>query len=337
MPLRSHAAVFAPGLASGIGSLPHVDVAEGAEVSLRLQPRLPATPQLPMRDAREGVVAQWVGALPEVLLAPDGSFVVDCSRMDEAVEPEATRTTHGGLLAFVDACSRRAESPPRIKTQLVGPLTLGVALARAGFPSGVAFRRAAETVGAWARSLEDLLALRLPRTAVLMFLDEPALVLWRGDDPPIEREQAVDLLSGALAATTCATGVHVCGDGDLRLAFEAGPDVLGVPATDALIADADVLARHLDADGWVAWGAVPTDRPIGESADALWRDLVSVWCELTRRGCDPLRLRTHGIVTPACGLAGHGPSQAERALRLAVNIAGRVGDQAVAARLTVGA
>jgi hypothetical protein len=131
--------------------------------------------------------------------------------------------------------------------------------------------------------------------------------------------------------------VHVCGDGDLRLAFEAGPSVLGAPVTDALIADADVIARHIDAGGWVAWGAVPTDRPIGDTSDALWRRMVAIWCELTRRGCDPVRLRTHGIITPACGLAGHGRTQAERALRLTSDIAGRVGDQAVAARLTVGA
>ena len=178
---------------------------------------------------------------------------------------------------------------------------------------------------------------RMPHTPVLLFLDEPALVLWQRDIAPLEREQAVDLLSASLAATSCITGVHVCGDGDLRLAFEAGPRVLGIPVSDALIADADVLARHIDADGWVAWGAVPTDRPIGDSADALWRRLVGVWCELTRRGCDPVRLRTRGIITPACGLAGHGTSQADRALQFAADIASRVGDQSVAARLTVGA
>ena len=111
----------------------------------------------------------------------------------------------------------------------------------------------------------------------------------------------------------------------------------GEAGRDCLVADADVLARHIDADGWVAWGAVPTDRPIGDSSDALWRRLVSVWCELTRRGCDPVRLRTRGIITPACGLAGHGLTQSDRALQFAADIAGRVGDQAVAARLTVGA
>jgi hypothetical protein len=71
--------------------------------------------------------------------------------------------------------------------------------------------------------------------------------------------------------------------------------------------------------------------------DPLWRALVGVWCELTRHGCDPVRLRTQSIVTPACGLAGHGPSQAEHTLRLARELADRAHDQAIAARLTLGA
>ena len=97
------------------------------------------------------------------------------------------------------------------------------------------------------------------------------------------------------------------------------------------------LARFLDGDGWIAWGAVPTDRPVGESADPHWRMLARVWCELTRRGCDPVPLRTRGVITPACGLAGYGASQAERVLGIARELAARVHDQAVAARLTLGA
>jgi hypothetical protein len=69
----------------------------------------------------------------------------------------------------------------------------------------------------------------------------------------------------------------------------------------------------------------------------LWKALVDVWCELTKRGCDPIRLRNQAVVTPACGLAGHGPSQAEHAMRLAREIGARVLDQSAATRLSVGA
>ncbi len=332
-----HAGALTPGLATGIGSLPHRDAREAAALTLRVHPTLPAVPQLPELDPREGLIAQWAGALPEVTVARDASLQIDRERVGEPIAPEFCATTHAGLFAFLEAAEVLDPAPPHMKVQIVGPLTLGVALEAAGLPKEIAFERAGAAVRTWVRTFDELLTVRMPQTPVLMFLDEPALVLWSRNVAPLEREHAVDLLSASLAATSGMTGVHVCGNGDLRLAFEAGPGVLGVPVSDALIADADVLARHIDADGWVAWGAVPTDRPIGDSADALWRRLVGVWCELTRRGCDPVRLRTRGVITPACGLAGHGLTQADRALRFAADIAGRVGDQAVAARLTVGA
>jgi hypothetical protein len=244
---------------------------------------------------------------------------------------------HSGLLAFVDAASQAERAPVRVKAQVTGPLTLGTALHAAGMPAPRAFRRAAEATRSWSVALEELLGEQLPETKLLLFLDEPALVQWRRDDAPLEREAAIDVLSGALAAVDSVTGVHVCGEGDLALALEAGPEVLGVEVHDDLVQHTVGLARFLDGDGWIAWGAVPTDRPVGESADPHWRVLTRVWCELTRRGCDPVPLRTRGVITPACGLAGYGASQAERVLGIARELAARVHDQAVAARLTLGA
>ncbi len=277
---------------------------------LEAHPRFPAAPQLPMRTPLEGIVAQWARALPEVTIERDGSIAVRGVTNEPAVAT-FDADAHGGLLTFLDAAAS-GRHPPRVKVQIAGPLTLGVALHRSGLPVAQAFRRGGEAAHAWAIATEDLIEERLPDSALVLFFDEPALVAWRRGDAPLEHEAAIDVLSGALAAPACPTGVHVCGAGDRRLALEAGPQVLGVEVGSDLVDDAEALARHLDADGWIAWGAVPTDRPVGESVDPLWRALVGVWCELTRHGCDPVRLRTQSIVTPACGLAGHGPSQAER-------------------------
>jgi hypothetical protein len=330
------APVLVPGLATGIGSLPHTDATEAATVVLRRLPELPAVPQLPARDAREGMIAQWVVALPEVRVEPDGSITID--GWSEA-EPECIvdAAAHGGFLAFLDAASALERPPPRVKAQLTGPLTLGVALCAAGMPERRAFRRAAALTRAWAVALEETLARRLPESSAVLFFDEPALVAWQRGGGLLDRESAIDVLSGALAAVDSITGVHVCGDGDLGLALEAGPDVLGVEVSDELPAQWVALARFLDGAGWVAWGAVPTDRPVGESADPHWRRLAAVWCELTKVGIDPVPLRARALITPACGLAGYGATQAERVLGIARELAVRVHDQAVAARFTLGA
>lgn len=330
------APVLLPGVATGIGSLPHDDPRTAAEVVLRCLPELPAVPQLPGRDPREGMLAQWLVALPEVDVARDGTMTAT-GTSDEAPDCTFTCDTHAGLLAFLDVAAQRERSPVRVKAQVTGPLTLGTALHAAGVPAPRAFRRAAEVTRAWLVALEDLITTRLPDTGLVVFLDEPALVQWRGDDEPLDREAAIDVLSGALAAVDSTTGVHVCGDGDHAVALEAGPEVLGVEVVPDLVRHTVSLARFLDGDGWIAWGAVPTDRPVGESADPHWRALTALWCELTRRGCDPVPLRTRGLITPACGLAGYGASQAERVLGIARELAARVHDQAVAARLTLGA
>jgi len=242
-----------------------------------------------------------------------------------------------GLLGFLDLAARAVIPVRNVKVQTCGPLTLGLALVDAGMPVELAFERARLAARERAVALERLVADRLPDASLVLWFDEPGLVAWRDGDAPLDRETATDLLSGALASVRAVTGVHVCGGGDLRMALDAGPIIVGVEVRDQVIDSAGWIGRHLDGGGWIAWGAVPTDKPVGEQATPLWKALVGLWCELTRRGCDPVQLRSQALITPACGLAGHGPSQAERAMLLAREIGARVHDQAAATKLTIGA
>jgi hypothetical protein len=221
--------------------------------------------------------------------------------------------------------------------QITGPLTLGVAYVEAGMDASIAFPLAARVTRAWAGAMAELVSAKLPEAALVCFLDEPALVCWSNAEGPIERETATDLLSTALAACGGMSGVHVCGQGDLRLALDAGPQVVHFDVQALDLDDASALSRYLDGGGWIAWGAIPTHRPVGENAQPLWKALLDAWCELTRRGCDPIRLRTQALVAPACGLAGHGASQSEHAMLLAREIGNRVHDHAAATKLAVGA
>jgi hypothetical protein len=326
------------GMATAIGSLPHRDARSAAALVLRCLPELPAAPELPLRTPLEGVVAQWAGAVPGVVVRPDGSLDIVAPLDPLApVQPTFTAESHSGLLTFLEVAAAQPRPPRAIKVQLVGPLTMGVALVGAGAPAESAFPLAARVARAWTRALEQLVALSLPSARVVVFFDEPALVCWREGDGPIEREVAIDLLSTALAACHSATGVHVCGRGDLRLALDAGPKIVHFDIAALDLDDATALSRFVDGDGWVAWGAIPTHKPVGEHPQPLWKALLDAWCELTRRGCDPVRLRGQALVAPACGLAGHGVSQAERALLLAREIGNRVHDHAAATKLAVGA
>ncbi len=326
------------GMATAIGSLPHRDAHAAAALTLRCLPELPAAPQLPSRSAREGVVAQWAGAVPGVVVHDDGAIELT-SGVDPfgPLLPSFDAVTHAGLLTFLDVAARQPRLPKRVKVQIAGPLTLGVAFVDSGMDAELAFPLGARVARAWAGAIAELVSERLPDAALLCFLDEPALVCWRNDEGPIEREVATDLLSTALAACGGVAGVHVCGQGDLRLALDAGPQVAHFDVGALDLDDASTLSRYLDGGGWIAWGAIPTHRPVGENAQPLWKALLDAWCELTRRGCDPVQLRAQALVAPACGLAGHGASQAEHAMLLAREIGNRVHDHAAATKLAVGA
>jgi hypothetical protein len=329
---------IAAGTATAIGSLPHRDAHAAAALTLRCLPELPAAPQLPLRSKREGVVAQWASAVPGVVVHDDGSLELTGAADPFGVpRPSFDTETHAGLLTFLEVAARQPKPPKRVKVQFAGPLTLGVAFVDAGMDAELAFSLGARVARSWAAAIAALVSASLPGATLVSFLDEPALVLWRGADGPIDREIATDLLSTALAACEGVSGVHVCGHGDLRLALDAGPQVAHFDVAALDLDDATALSRFLDGGGWIAWGAIPTHRPVGEQPQPLWKALLDAWCELTRRGCDPVQLRGQALVAPACGLAGHGASQAERAMLLAREIGNRVHDHAAATKLAVGA
>lgn len=323
-----------------MGSLPHHDAAEAAVFVLRRHPQLPAAPQLPGRSPLEGMVAQGARGIPGVTVAPDGRLAVGPEGLDPSVPVRTPidRVSHGGLFAFLRAAAGRTAP---VKVQLAGPVTLGLALVDAGVAPADAFAVAGTAVADHARELVALVRRSLPGSSVLAVLDEPGLIRLSVGGVPLTADGTIDLLSGALAALESAgatTGVHCCGLTDWRLVSHAGPTLLALPAEAAVVlGGAGALAAHLERGGWIAWGAVPTDQPVGADADRLWRQLSALWGDLVRLGCDPALLRTQSLVTPACGLAGHGVSQAGLWLDLASELAGRVSDQAMATRLSIGA
>ena len=331
---------LSPGTPSAVGSLPHVDAAEAAHDALRLTPELPAAPQLPRRHPTEGMLAQVLRGAPGITVGEDGwSLRLDKRRLgvpDAAtdLDPEAW----GATLAFLQAAADTGHTGP-VKVQLAGPVTVGLALVAAGAKPARAFPLAGgivrQRVGALLRAAEA----RLPGRPVVLVLDDPGLTAYTGDDFPLGADDTIDLLSSCLASarTAAMAGVHCCGPTDWRLVLHAGPDLLSMPV-DASVGDAAAgLSAFLDRGGWIAWGAVPTDRPLGDREDLHWRRLTELWCDLSRNGCDPMLLRTQAILTPACGLALHRPEQVAPVYGLVRRLAERVQDQALAARLSAGA
>ena len=328
------------GAATAVGSLPHRDVEAAVAFALERTPALPAMPTLPNVDPHELMVPQGLWGVPGVEVAPDGS----CSVPDPTVIDPAADLGDRGLTGrpfaswrrFLDAVAGRDEP---VKLQLTGPITLGLVLVDAGVPANIAF---ALTAGAVATRAQDLLALadrKAPGVDRVVVLDEPGLVGGLRADLPLPADQIVDVLSGALAAIEdrALTGVHICGPADWRLVLQAGPGLLSIPVGADVTESAGALGAHLERGGWIIWGAVPTDGPVGEQASRHWRRLSMQWCELVQSGCDPFLLRQQALVSPVCGLALHDEAQAEHVLAISVQLAERIHDQVTGIRLSVGA
>ncbi|HEX9969789.1 MAG TPA: hypothetical protein VGB03_06590 [Acidimicrobiales bacterium] len=323
--------------ATAVGSLPHVDADAAAAASLQLLPDLPAAPQLPRRHPDEGMLAQAVHGMAGVR-AEGGSLQVDLAAFDPESPLDVSFDGEAwvGLRAFLSAARSRRGA---VKLQLTGPVTLGVALLDAGVPADVAFEAAGNAVTARARALVSLASDAMPAAGLVVVLDEPGLAAWGSDRLPLKGDDVVDLLSHGLASLGPAvvTGVHCCSDIDWKLVTTAGPDLLSAPVSPRLVESSMTIGTFMERGGLVAWGVVPTDRPIGHDPDPLWRKLADLWGEMTRGGCDPLRLRQQALLTPACGLANHDPVQAAHVLDLTMGVAERVHSQAVAIRMSVGA
>jgi hypothetical protein len=327
------------GVASSIGSLPHVDPRAAATFVLERQPRLPAAPSLPNRSGMERMVAQAAWGIAGVQVLPDGSLSLD----DPILDPRAPLTTVGidgepfvGLRAFLGAVAGR-RSP--IKLQLTGPVTLGIALLALGVPADRAFSVAGSAVRSRARTLVAAAQETAPMAPLVVFLDEPGLTAAMHPGFPLDPNRTIDLVSSALATLEphALTGLHCCGVADWRVVLQAGPQILSLPLDAGAVDHAGALGAFLERGGRVAWGAVPTAGPLGSTPERLWQQLSAEWCSLTQAGCDPVLLREQALITPACGLALHTEDQADLVVTLANQVARRLETQTQGMRLTVGA
>ena len=328
------------GAPTSVGSLPHTDREAAIAFVLDRTPELPAAPTLPALEPLEMMIPQAAWGIQGVVLGTDGTLSVpDPAQLDPAA-PLGDRELLGRPFAtwrrFLDVVAGRTGA---VKLQITGPVTLALMLIQAGVPAEQAFAVAAAAVSARARDLLDLADARAPGVPRVLVLDEPGLVGGLRPDLPLVPDGVIDLLSGALAMAEgrAVTGVHCCGATDWRLLLQAGPQLLSLPVGADVTGSAGALGTFLERGGWVAWGAVATDGPLGEHPSRSWRQLSAQWCELVQSGCDPVLLRRQALVTPVCGLALHDEAQADHVFAMTRRLAEKIHDQVMGIRLSVGA
>ena len=302
---------FANGAATNVGGLPHRDSAAAAAFAIG-EFDIASIPSLP------NVADITAQALATVKL-DDSSF--------------------DGLHAFLTLGRLVNLDGSPVTWHLPGPLTVGVSLCAEGIEPAEAFALAGKTVRAKLIEVAAEISRVLPNSAQLAMIDEPALADLMAPDFPVPPDHAIDVMSSAMASVPddVIAGIHCARRCDIATMLATGPAVISIPISDDLADWAGYLDRFLRDGGVVAWGIVPAAGPVGASGERYWRHLSDVWCELVRRGCDPVALRRQSMVTPGGNLDAYAVSVARRLARLSADVAKRVRDQANATRFALGA
>ena len=330
--------VIAPASTTGVGSLPHRCAKQAAAFAMHAHD-VPSIPSLPRRSPAESSIAQALVGASGVTLGQYGTVAIDVDRLDPAapVVTDLGRDNFVGFRTFLEFANDQGYTGP-VKWQFVGPISVGIALRRAGALPEVAFTVALGAVRSHLQALTAAVAEALPESPQLVIIDEPFARDLMSRDFPISPGEAVDLLSAAMAAVEpiATVGVHCCGEFDIAMVLESGPRVLSLPASRSLIPLAGYLDRFLRNGGWIAWGAVATEGPIGVTSNRSWHQLASLWDDLVQHGLDRELLHRQCLFTPECGLGTHSTAVAERVCHSLHDVSRRVRSRATGTFLVRG-
>ena len=327
---------WVPGSATGIGSMPGDNPLEAARTIAGELPDLPHLAELPARGPGADLTGRAAALLVDipVEVTPGGWRIAERPGRD-------VRRARSLLSADLDAMEEALDGyEGLLKVQVAGPWTLAatleqphslkVALADPGLVADLAASLAEGVAGHVAEVTK-----RVPKAAVLVQLDEPALPAVADGAVPtpsglsrvraVEEEILRDRLRTVLAAAGGYTVVHCCAPGyPFGIVTGAGAGAVSFDMSLLTPDDYDELAAAAEAGKGLFAGAVPVlpasapkDRQNhAERSRVTASDTAKSIAELWRKMSQPpARCAAQVVVTPACGLAGASPQRALAVLR----------------------
>jgi len=327
------------GLATGVGSLPFVDSQKAVELVLRCLPQAPFWPQLPKRDSREGMVAQFSEHLPGLKI-DSGTLRFLPQDKEKELELfyekfiagdlpyfEISKDYAQGLYVFYWHLKGADLSGVEfIKCQVTGPFTFCSGISDS---SGNSILHDKVLLQAMAKglSMKALWQLELFKgfgKKMIMFFDEPYLASVGSAYTPVNRNEVIDVFSELtilLKQRGCLVGVHCCGNTDWSMLMDInGIDIINFDAfdfQDRFLLYSENIKDFLKRGGIICWGIVPTQGYDGtHSPDGLAQKVRTGLDILAKKGLDRQLLLERLMISPACGLGSLSPWYAEGILEL---------------------
>ncbi len=332
---------WAPGSATGIGSMPGTDPAEAMRVVAGELPDFPYLPELPDR----GPGADLTGRTAALLVDMPTEVTLRGWRLADHVGRDLIRAR--SMLSFdLDELEEVLDGfRGPLKVQLCGPWTLAATLElphtmnmALADPGAVADLIASLAEGA-AAHVADLVK-RVPGAQLVVQLDEPALpAVAQGEVPTasgmsrlaaVEEETLRAGLAQVVAAIRGYTVVHCCASSvPFGIIRTAGADAVAFDLSLLRRGEEQGVGEAAEAGMGLLVGAIPAvpdgreeDRDASRAGAAIRPGAASGAQETAERvirlyqrlGLPLASCAGQAVVTPACGLAGASPAQARAAL-----------------------
>ncbi len=320
----------------GIGSLPYKEPYQASELMLNYFPESPCWPQLPSRDFREGMLAQFTEGMPGIVVdrekvyfhspfepASDWEKFYELSS-DENVDHFTTGKEYApGFYAFLELI--KTGKPSLVKGQITGPITFGL---------GVSDERKIpilydpnlkemflKITASKARWQEKKLKEAAPGAETLIFFDEPLLTGYGSISMNLGKEEIIECLNRSISELEGPSGIHICGAMDWSVIMETGLRVIHFDAYrffSNMLAYASELKRFLLNGGILAWGIVPAEEEFleQETTPSLLKSLEEKIGLLIKEGIPEDILMRNSLVSQSCGLSTVSEGLAEKALKL---------------------
>ncbi len=311
------------GLATGIGSLPHKDTEAALDLIFKYLPQVPFWPQLPQRDVREGMVAQFSENLPGIKLTAQGLyFKPDDQELEVFYERLIAQNIDyfkispdfalGVNRFYARLKKENLKDVEFIKCHVTGPFTFcasindekGVALLH-----NAVFKQAI-IKGLAMKALWQINLFKEFGKKIIFFLDEPYLGCFGSAFTPLNREDVIrDLseLTAQVKSKDALIGVHCCGNTDWSIFTDI--DTIDIISFDAfnflerLLLYAEDLKGFFTRGGILCWGIVPTQEfDSGISPQVLQEKINSGVAALVKKGLDKDVLLKQMLISASCGL-----------------------------------
>jgi methionine synthase II (cobalamin-independent) len=326
------------GLATAVGSMPHVDPQKACSLVLKYLPEIPAWPQLPKRSFKENMYVQYSESFPGIVVE-DERIWVDRSRdlsksLEHLYSAYLENRTDGcamgqdyasGFYAFLKEVKRI--KPMAVKGQVTGPISFGLAVTdqnrRPLLYDEVLADATAKHLRLKAAWQEKVLRSVSPRT--IIFVDEPYLTSLGSAFVSFPKEQVVTLIEEVLGGISGLKGIHCCGNTDWSVLLQTSLDILNFDAYnygESISLYPAEVKSFLAKGGVLAWGIVPNneDNITKETPASLVDRLVETMGLLSNKGVNYETIKSQCLITPSCSLASMSPEAAASALETTARV-----------------